>query len=68
MTAASESPHPLQFAIWARLEPATKWALAVADTRMLVGTVRAGIRLRHPHASGLEIADKSIRHTASSQS
>ncbi len=52
----SREAEEMQFDHWRGLTPAQKARLVAGLTRMTNQLARAGIRLRHPHASDREVA------------
>jgi hypothetical protein len=51
----SVDAEALQFAIWARMSPAEKFAAFEDLYQLAVAMAEAGIRLRHPQASDREV-------------
>ena len=51
----SAAAEAQQFAIWARMSPAEKWAAFEDLHQLAIAMAEAGIRLRHPQASDREV-------------
>jgi len=51
----SREAEELQFAYWRQLTPAQKARIVAGLTRMTNQLARAGIRMRHPHATNREV-------------
>ncbi|MBZ0154365.1 MAG: hypothetical protein K8J09_22785 [Planctomycetes bacterium] len=52
-----------QVAIWARMTPAEKWAAFEDLQATAIALVEAGIRLRHPQATGREVFLRRVART-----